>query len=148
MPAGAEVTLLDLNPHSLASPGARIASLRPRTVRGNVLDPLPDGLGPFDSVGANHLFHCVPGTWADKGVAFHHLARVLAPGGVLFGGTVLGRGVEHNMIGRKLMSVYNDKGVFHNTDDDIDGLEHALGRHFSEVTVDVVGTVALFRASR
>lgn len=147
MPSGATVTLMDLNTNSLARARARLAGSTPRTVVADVLEPLPDGIGPFDSIGANYLFHCVPGTWADKGVAFGHLAERLTPDGMLFGGTVLGRGVRHNAAGRRLMNVYNDRGIFHNREDDADGLERALRQHFAEVSVDVVGTVALFRGS-
>lgn len=147
-PAGGQVTLMDLNANSLESARARLAESQPSTVVADVLEPLPDGLGPFDSIGANYLFHCVPGTWAEKGVAFGHLTERLAPGGAVFGGTILGRDVHHNAVGRRLMGIYNDKGIFHNSEDDLAGLEHVLGEHFADVTVEVVGTVALFRARR
>lgn len=143
----ATVTLLDINTNSLASASARLAERAPRTVASDVLEPLPDGIGPFDSIGANYVFHCVPGSWADKGLAIGHLAARLASDGVLFGGTVLGRGVRHNVAGRKLMSIYNKKGIFHNSDDDAEGLERVLRQHFADVSVTIVGTVALFRAS-
>ncbi|PSL02106.1 methyltransferase family protein [Haloactinopolyspora alba] len=148
MPPDATITLMDLNANSLASASARLADSGPDTLVADVLEPLPDDVGPFDSIGANYVFHCVPGAWADKGAAFGHLAARLAPEGVLFGGTILARGVRHNAAGRRLMSVYNNKGIFHNGDDDAHGLERALRPHFTDVTVDVVGTVALFRASR
>lgn len=144
--SGAAITLMDLNTNSLASARARLADVTPRTVVGNVLDPLPDGLGPFDSIGINYVFHCVPGTWAEKGLAFGHLAERLTADGVLFGGTILGRGVRHNAAGRMLMTAYNDRGIFHNTEDDGEGLERVLRQHFADVTIDVVGTVALFSA--
>lgn len=147
MPSGATVTLVDLNTNSLASAGARLADSAPRTVVADVLEPLPDEIGPFDSIGANYVFHCLPGTWADKGVAFGHLAERLASDGVLFGGTILGRGVRHNAAGRRLMSVYNNRGIFDNSEDDAEGLERALGQYFADVAIDAVGTVALFRAS-
>lgn len=146
LPPEGEVTLLDLNPNSLARAESRIADRRPRTVTANVLDPLPAGTGPFDSIAANYVFHCVPGTWSEKGVAFGHLAAALVPGGVLFGGTILGKGVTHNAIGRRLMTTYNARGIFHNADDDAAGLEAQLRRYFTEVAVDVVGVVARFRA--
>ncbi|UYM05107.1 class I SAM-dependent methyltransferase [Solicola gregarius] len=143
----AAITLLDMNTNSLSNASARLADSAPSTVVANVLDPLPNDIGPFDSIGANYVFHCVPGSWADKGVAFGHLAAKLASGGVLFGGTILGRGVQHNAAGRRLMAIYNGKGIFHNSDDDAEGLEDALRQHFAEVTIDIVGTVALFRAA-
>ena len=141
------VTLVDLNPNSLATASARMAEVGPHTVDADVLQPLPENVGPFDSIGVNFVLHCVPGSWDEKGIAFEHLAARLAPGGVLFGSTVLGVGVRHNLAGRRLMSVYNAKGIFHNRDDDADGLERVLREHFADVSVTVVGTVALFRAS-
>ncbi|MBO0885622.1 MAG: SAM-dependent methyltransferase, partial [Mycobacterium sp.] len=134
------------NVNSLASASARIAYATPRAVIANVLDPLPDALGTFDSIGTNYLFHCVPGTWASKGVAFEHLANRLSPDGVLFGSTILGRGVDHNRIGRMLMALYNWRGIFHNVDDDAAGLEAALRRHFTDVKVEITGTVAAYAA--
>lgn len=147
-PVDGQVTLMDLNANSLESARARLAESQPSTVVADVLEPLPDGLGPFDSIGANYLFHCVPGTWAEKGIAFGQLAERLAPGGAVFGGTILGRGVHHNAVGRRLMAIYNDKGIFHNDEDDLAGLERVLGEHFADVAVEVVGTVALFRGRR
>lgn len=146
LPSTGTITLLDLNSNSLASARTRLADVKPRTVVGDVLKPLPEEIGRFDSIGANYVFHCVPGTWDEKGVAFGHLARRLTSDGVLFGGTILGRGVRHNAVGRKLMSVYNERGIFHNREDDAAGLEDALRENFADVSIDVVGTVALFQA--
>lgn len=148
LPPGGAITLLDLNANSLASASARIADTAPHTVVANVLEPLPDTVGPFDSIGTNYLFHCVPGTWDSKGVAFGHLTNRLSPDGVLFGSTILGRGIDHNLVGRMLMAFYNWRGIFHNTDDDAAGLEAALQRYFTDVNVEVTGTVAVFTAGR
>lgn len=146
MPDDAEITLMDLNPNSLNSTSARIADVTHRTMVANVLQPLPASAGPFDSIGVNYLFHCVPGSWDAKGIAFPHLAKSLTDDGVLFGSTILGKGVNHNRTGSKLMALYNRKGIFHNLEDDAAGLETSLRRSFRQVTVDVVGTVAVFSA--
>lgn len=148
LPTGGAITLFDLNPSSLAHASARISSLAPHAVVGNVLEPLPDALGPFHSIGANYLFHCVPGSWTSKRVAFQHLADKLSPDGVLFGSTILGHGVDHNLAGRMLMALYNRLGIFHNIDDDAAGLDAALRRCFTDVDVKVIGTVATFTACR
>lgn len=42
------------------------------------------------------------------------------------------------------MALYNDKGIFSNTHDDLDGLRAMLAEHFDAVTVDVAGCAALF----
>jgi len=147
LPAGAVVTLMDLNANSLASASARLSGVTTSRLVANVLEPLPEAIGPWDSIGVNYLFHCVPGSWAAKGAALGYLAGRLTGEGVLFGSTILGRGVDHNVAGRGLMALYNRRGIFHNAGDDREGLEAALHQHFSDVTVEVVGTVALFHAS-
>lgn len=147
LPAAAEITLLDLNSNSLDRAAARTGGAVRSRVVADVLAPLPDTLGPFDSVAVNYVLHCLPGTWADKGTAIEHLAARLADDGVLFGSTILGRGAGHNLPGRGLMALYNALGIFHNRDDDEIGLETVLRQNFAQVSIDVVGTVAMFSAS-
>lgn len=77
-----------------------------------------------------------------------NLAERLKPGGVLFGSTILGRGVRHNSLGRILMRLYNRRGIFANLEDDRDGLEHGLAAQVGSVEVEDVGAVALFAARR
>lgn len=146
LPEDADVVLMDLNSNSLESASARIAGVTHSRLVANVLEPLPEDIGLFDSIGVNYLFHCVPGTWTDKGTAFGHLAERLADDGVLFGATILGTGVRHNLGGRGLMALYNRLGIFHNRADDAGGLRAALEAAFREVEVNVVGTVAVFSA--
>jgi hypothetical protein len=42
------------------------------------------------------------------------------------------------------MGVYNSKGIFSNQNDDLDGLARSLNKHFRDVSIQVVGCVALF----
>ncbi len=144
-PARPELTLLDLNPVSLAHAARRVARYAPRTVQHDVFAPLPFA-ERFDSVALSFLLHCLPGAMADKAAAIAHLSRAVAPEGVLFGSTILGDGAAHNALGRRLMRVYNRKGFFGNARDDADGLAAALGASFAEVKLSQVGTVALFEA--
>jgi SAM-dependent methyltransferase len=142
-----EITLLDLNPSSLAAASKRIGRYTPATVRANVLEPLPLGAARFDSVGSNFLLHCVPGTIEEKAGALVRNAKpFLEPGGVLFGSTILGRGVRHNTFGKGLMAAYNRKGIFHNREDDAAELERALAAELRAFEVKVIGCVALFSA--
>jgi SAM-dependent methyltransferase len=144
-----EITLLDLNENSLSLAARRLVRYAPQQVRANVLEPLPLGDTRFESVAANYLLHCLPGRIETKAAAlaanvYPHLETT----GVLFGSTILGRGVTHTAIGRRLMHVYNAKGIFSNADDDATGLRRGLGSIFGDVQIDVVGAVALFVASR
>jgi SAM-dependent methyltransferase len=142
------VVLADLNPASLAATAERLDRYQPVTHELNVLEPFRLPEAPFDSVGLNYLLHCLPGTMAEKNAVFGHIAPQLRPGGVLFGSTILGRGVQHNAVGRTLMAAYNRKGIFSNREDDADTLRAGLARHFSEVEVQIEGVVAVFAAWR
>jgi SAM-dependent methyltransferase len=142
-----EITLLDLNENSLSVAARRLARYGPRTVRANVLDPLPLGEARFDSAAANYLLHCLPGPIESKAAALAANVRpYLEPGGVLFGATILGQGVTHTRIGRRLMKIYNAKGIFSNSDDDEPGLKRGLASRLTDVEIQVVGAVALFAA--
>ncbi len=140
-----QITLLDLNENSLSAASDRIRRYSPATVQANVLEPVDLGDAHFDSIGANFLFHCLPGEleWKAATVA-SNLRRYLAPGGVFFGSTILGRGVAHNLLGRRLMSLYNRKGIFSNIKDNQGGLEQGLASELTDVETEVVGAVALF----
>ena len=140
------LALLDLHPAALRWAGRRLRRYRPRAHLGDVLRPLELGGARFDSIGLNYVLHCLPGDLATKAAAFDHLAAVLNPGGVLFGATILGRGVPRNRLARALMTAYNRRGVFANVGDDAAGLERELGRRFRDLRVEVVGCVALFAA--
>ncbi len=138
------LALLDLNANCLAAAAARVARYQPRCFTANVLEPIELDVEKFDSIGLNYLLHCLPGSLAEKAVAMRHLARLLNPGGVMFGSTILQGGVRRGWAARRLMALYNRKQIFSNTDDDLAGLERALADHLTETTLRVVGCVALF----
>jgi hypothetical protein len=140
------ITLLDANPAVLRYAGRRLRRFRPRLHAANALEPI--GLEPasFRSVGLGYVLHCLPGDLESKSVVFDHVLPLLAPGGVVFGTTILNGGVRHTALARRLIGLYNRKGIFANLDDDLEGLQRALARRFERIAVDVVGSVALFAA--
>lgn len=138
------VALMDLNPNTLDYASRRIARYQPEIFRQNILEPITQPITPFDSIGLNYLLHCVPGNITEKAVAFDHLVPLMNPGAVLFGSTILHRGVPRNWLAQRLMRTYNQKGIFSNQADDLDGLTHALNQRFQHVEVHVRGCVALF----
>lgn len=140
------LVLLDLNSNSLEATANRLERYQPQTVQANILEPLPTLAPGFDSVGLNYLLHCLPGTMMGKSVVFNRLRPMINPGGVVFGSTILGQGVRHNLLGRRLMALYNSKGIFGNTEDTAEGLRQTLQRNFTEVNIEVVGCVAKFSA--
>jgi SAM-dependent methyltransferase len=143
-----EITLMDLNPSSLAAAAQRLRDHAPRTHRANALEPF--GLAPdaYDSIAINYLLHCLPGDIDAKAAIFDHCRDVLAPGGVVFGATVLGEDDRHTAPSRAALAWLNHRGVFCNRADDLAGLERALDTRFTSSTVEIVGAVALFAARR
>lgn len=141
-----EITLMDMNPNSLRHASRRIARYSPKTHRANVLEPwgLPER--SFDSVAMSNLLHCVPGTMREKAVAFDHASRALAPGGTLFGTTVLGREADHTKRSLKMIERLNAGGDFSNLDDRVEDLEAGLAAAFPAYEVEVEGVLALFSA--
>ena len=140
------ITLLDLSEACLAKAARRVSRYSPEVRRANVLGPLDLGEARFDSVGLNGVLHCLPATMEEKAGVFRRLRPFLVEGGVLFGSTILGRGVAHGRVARKVIGIYNREGIFTNLDDDLEGLERALTSGFSRVDVETQGSFALFAA--
>jgi len=141
-----QVTLLDLSPECLRVSAHRLARFRPPTCHANLLDPLPLPPDHFDSVGLNLVFHTIPGGWDAKGVVFDHIAKVVRPGGRVFGSTILAEGVPMNWLTHKALLAQQERGNFQNQGDDPDGLRRQLNRCFPNHTLVIRGTTALFRA--
>lgn len=145
LPDTTQVTLLDLNPSSLEAAKQRFGRVDTQTLQHDVFVPLgTEQHGHYDSISLFYLLHCLPGTMADKGAVFANLKPCLKPDGVLFGATILGDAAGHNGFGRKLIEVYNKKGIFGNRSDTVEGVRSALASHFRDVHIEVVGKVALF----
>ncbi|MGB0894069.1 MAG: class I SAM-dependent methyltransferase [Parashewanella sp.] len=140
--------LLDLNQNSLDATSKRIAYFSPEKVNADVLSPIVYQGEAFDSISLNYLLHCLPGDMTSKATVFLNLTPLLTSNGILFGSTILGRGVRFNYCASKLMSLYNQKGFFSNTNDDLQGLRNGLEQHFEEVDINVIGCVALFTAKK
>jgi methyltransferase family protein len=141
-----ELTLVDINRHCLARSAQRLVRYQPLLCETNLLAPIASDLEPADSIGLTYVLHCLPGRMAEKLKAIDHLRPVMNKGTVLFGATILGRGIEPNAAARSLIRLYNAKGVFNNLDDDLAGLGDGLKVRFGQVEIETIGCVALFRA--
>jgi hypothetical protein len=141
-----QLVLLDINRHCLTRSAHRLARYRPILREANLLAPLSLDIEPVDSIGLTYVLHCLPGRMADKLKAIDHLQPCKRARAVLFGATILGRGIEPNAVARALLGLYNSKGVFNNRDDDLEALADGLKARFVEVDIERRGCVALFRA--
>ena len=145
LPAELHLTLLDPSPDVLAHASRRLRALEPTAVRADARRPLPLP-GEFDSAALSYVLHCLPGPQLAKAPAVRHVADVLTDDGVLFGATVLGEVRLHTAVGRAALRALNRQGIFDNRTDTEDGLRQLLAGAFSTVTIDVVGSVAVFSA--
>ena len=140
-----EVGLMDLNENCLRAAAAQVKQAKVRTFMRDLMQPSaePADTG-YDSISLFHVLHCLPGTMDDKETAIANLKRYLSKTGVLYGVTILGDEARHNVIGRNLLRIYNDKGIMHNLGDTLDDLQRMLRRQFQNVDVQRHNKVALF----
>ncbi|MFX2609595.1 class I SAM-dependent methyltransferase [Enterobacter mori] len=144
------ISLLDLNISSLEAANARVGRKRIKeSILHDVFDPYPSHLcEQFDSVSMFYLLHCLPGEMDDKAEVIAHASTALTKEGCLYGATILGDEACHNRFGRKLMRMYNQKGIFSNRTDSAEALASLLSRYFCHVEILMEGRVALFKAER
>lgn len=146
IPEHSPVTLLDPNIHVLDHASRRLQLLDIATIEADVCKPLPAS-GPFDSAALNGVIHCLPGPLLRKAAAVANVAGVLAPHGVLFGASILGRSGRHSWLSRKILEVNNRRGTFDNLGDTEEGLRGILEASFERVELETVGTMAIFAAT-
>lgn len=140
--------MVDLNTNSLYTTNKRLSRHAPVTYCRDVLEPINIEVGPFDSAAINGLLHCLPGTIRTKGVVFDHLKPLLNPGGVIFGCTILNKGVTKSRPAQWTMNWLNRRRVFTNLEDDLQDLREELSGRFQYFDVQVIGRMALFWARK
>jgi 2-polyprenyl-3-methyl-5-hydroxy-6-metoxy-1,4-benzoquinol methylase len=138
---------MDINPDCLEAAGQRLARYRPEVYRANVLEPIQLEIQKFDSISITWVLHCLPGTIQTKAAVLEHLKKLLNPGGVLFGATLLNGGVRHNAVSKRLMSLYNTRGIFTTLNDDREGLKRTLETGLQNPGIEIVGCSALFHGN-
>lgn len=141
-----EITLLDPNPEVLAHAAQRLVRHTPATIRADACASLPLS-GPFESAALNLVLHCIDGV-ERKAAAVRHVAATLDEDGVLFGASVLGTPDVHSRLGRIALTALNRRGAFSNLEDTEAGLRGLLMESFGDVSVELVGAVAVFTAQR
>lgn len=166
-PRNTSITLFDLNPACLDVAESRLQAafsddITVEKLCGDFLAPTGTSTSPaapnslhtllaaeakYDCIFTTLLLHCLPGPPSGKATALCSLARYVEPRrGVLAGVTVLGRGVQHNWLGRWLMFVHNAAGVFSNQEDDTMAFVGPLKDAFADVQWKLVGTTLMFEA--
>lgn len=136
--------VLDLNPHCLEVAARRLAHYHPEIYRKNLYEPIELNAPLFDSIGLNYVLHCLPGNFENKSVVLAHLKKLLNPGGVIFGATLLGKDVNHPWTARIATRIFNAQKIFSNRQDSLAELKKILAGQFKEFDAASIGSAALF----
>jgi SAM-dependent methyltransferase len=147
LPDRSRVTILDPNRNVLDHAARRLRRLDVTAVEADVLKPLPVA-GPFDSAALHLVIHCLPGPLPRKAAAVANVAAALAPTGVLFGASVLGISGHQTWLSRRVLDAFNRRGSFDNLSDSEEGLGEILAASFEEVELEIVGSIAIFAATK
>jgi hypothetical protein len=140
------LALVDMNSNSLAMAAHRLRRYSPTTHVTNVLERIDLSPESYRSVSMTNLLHCLPGSLRSKSAALANAKALMRPGAVLFGSTVIGTGIRHNLLGRTLLASWNRRGIYSNLDDDLSTLESVLTDLFARHEVSLHGPMALFTA--
>jgi SAM-dependent methyltransferase len=140
-----DITLMDLNENSLTVTEERLFPLKVKKVKTDIMKKINSDFHElYDSISIFYLLHCLPGRMEDKELVFINLKKMMQKDGVIYGATILGENIDHNIGGKKLMKIYNKKGIFGNFNDSLEKLESILYKNFKKVDIKLCGKVALF----
>ena len=141
-----KLTLVDLNQNCLDWCAKKLYRYNPICYKKDLYDnlDLPD---KYSSISINYVLHCLPGTLNDKERVLLNLKNYLTRDGVIFGSTILGKDSQPNFFAKRLLNLYNKKGVFSNLSDDEKTLKMILSNNFSHVSTKKIGMVMLFCVS-
>jgi hypothetical protein len=146
--ASIRLALMDLNANSLRAASERLIRYKPEVYQKNVLEPFGINTPAFDSIGMMNLLHCLPGSMETKTIVFEYAKAVMNPGAVVFGSTLLYKGVKRSAWATLALKYSNKKGFMDNMNDSLEDLRESLQRSFSESSVKVIGCEALFWARK
>lgn len=145
-PGTPQITLMDVYTNPLEVASRRLARYAPRTHQADALEPWRLPPASYDSVAMVNLLQCIPAAMPEKAIVFEHARSVLAPGGVVFGATVLVGGVKHTRLSKQQLKVGNRRGAYFNLEDNLEDLDAGLANAFDSHEIEIQGTVALFVA--
>lgn len=116
------LALMDSDSNSLRTASKRLMRYKPEVYQRNVTESFNINNPAFDSVGMMNLLHCIPGNLKTKAVIFKHTKEVMNPGAVIFGSTILYKGVKRSALATLAIKYYNKKGYMDNINDSLEDL--------------------------
>ena len=142
------LALMDSDSNSLRAASKRLIRYKPEVYQRNVTEPFDINTPAFDSIGMMNLLHCVPGNLKTKAIVFKHAKAVMNPGAVIFGATILYKGIKRSAPATLAIKYYNKKGYMDNMNGSLEDLQESLRGSFSDSSVKVIGCEALFWARK
>lgn len=143
------LVIADDDMSNLSASSQRLAYYEPEKLHASLIGKLPDNIEKFDSISINYLLHRLMGRLDYKGEQIlKNVNHLLNPGGVVFGSTIMGRGIKKSYLSKKAMRYCNDNLIFNNRYDSPSLLRMCLKKYFVDVKIEVVGSVAIFKASK
>ena len=146
--ANVRLALMDSNVNPLMAASKRLSRYKPEVYQRDASEPFGIDAQPFDSIGMMNLLHCVPGDLRTKAIVFEYAKEVMNPGAVIFGSTILYKGVKRNALATWAIKYYNKNGSMANINDSLEDLQESLHSSFSDSSVKVIGCEALFWARK
>jgi SAM-dependent methyltransferase len=146
-PKDIDLSLMDLNENCLNKTEQAIYPIQAKTYQRNILVDIEGIPESYQSISVNYVMHCVPGSFKEKGIAFKHLKKLLRDDGILFGSSVVSKGVKKPCHSAVLMWVFNTIGLFDNSNDSLEDLTSVLKQYFKHVEIVESGPTVLFRVS-
>jgi 2-polyprenyl-3-methyl-5-hydroxy-6-metoxy-1,4-benzoquinol methylase len=142
------LALMDSSINPLTAASKRLTRYKPEVYQRNASNSFDINTQPFDSIGMMNLLHCIPGDLKTKAIVFEHAKEVMNPKAVIFGSTILYKGVKRNTLATWAIKYYNKNGSMANMNDSLEDLQESLHNNFSDSSVKVIGCEALFWARK
>jgi len=139
---------MDSDANSLRAASKRLIRYKPEEYQRNVTESFDINAPAFDSIGMMNLLHCIPGNLKTKAIIFKHAKAVMNPGAVIFGATILYKGIKRSAPATLAIKYYNKKGYMDNMNGSLEDLQESLRGSFSDSSVKVIGCEALFWARK
>ena len=142
------LALMDSSANPLGAASKRLNRFKPEVYQRNASEPFGIDARPFDSIGMMNLLHCIPGNLKTKAIVFEYAKEVMNPGAVIFGSTILYKGVKRNALATLAIKYYNKTRSMTNMDDSLEDLQESLRSSLSDSSVKMIDCEALFWARK
>jgi hypothetical protein len=139
---------MDSSSNPIVAASKRLSRYKPEVYLKNAAEPFGLDARPFDSIAMMNLLHCITGNIKTKAIVFEYAKEVMNPGAVIFGSTILYKGVKRNALATLAIKYYNKTGSMANMDDSLEDLQESLRSSFSDSSVKLIGCEALFWARK